>query len=89
MSCAVGLSEAPLTVAKCLLVLFVGFPCVLGPESPAAAAVTAMTCDESSKQAVQSRVEGGGGFDFGSCFYQRSPNTLTLENLRSADGFDP
>ena len=52
MSCAVGLSEAPLTVAKCLLVLFVGFPYVLGPESPAAAAaVTAMTCDESSKQA--------------------------------------
>jgi hypothetical protein len=38
-----------------------------------------MTCDESSKQAVQSRVEGGGGFDFGSCFYRRSPKTLTLE----------
>jgi hypothetical protein len=34
-----------------LLVLFVGFPYVVGPESPAAAAVTAMTCDESSKQA--------------------------------------
>jgi hypothetical protein len=41
-----------------LLVLFVGFPYVLGPESPAAAAaVTAMTCDESSKQARGAKAE--------------------------------
>ena len=41
---------ADLILAKCVLVHLLALS-VLGPESPAAAAVTAMTCDESSKQA--------------------------------------